>query len=258
MKIYDYQISRIRHIFIVLIILLISVATNTDSLMGDEGFIVCYVDRFPYHYIKEGKIEGFVGKASDYAFKKSGFPFRWQETPAIRMMVMLKESQEKVAMAGWFKNSEREKIGKFSIPVYQDKPSTIIIKRDNEQLKKIKSFNSLLSDKKLTLLIKEGYSYGKDFDGMIKKYNTNTLKVTVDMVKMVQMINAGRGDYMFSTQEEVEYLIKSAGVDRNQIEVKTFSDAPKGEYRYIFFSKRVSDEEIRTINRYIKEYNDKK
>lgn len=252
------QINKIRRIIIIFIILIISVIINTDNLMSEEGFIVCYVDRFPYHYMKDGAIEGLVGKASDYAFKKSGLPFRWQETPAIRMMVMLKESPEKVAMVGWFKNSEREKVGKYSIPVYQDKPSTIIVKKENEKLRKIKSFKSLLSDKRLILLVKEGYSYGKDFDGMIKKYNTNTHKVTVDMVKMVQMINAGRGDYMFSTREEVEYLIKSSGVDRNEIAVETFADAPKGENRYIFFSKKVNDAEIQIINRYIQEYNNTK
>lgn len=207
--------------------------------------------------MENGIIRGVAGEAADYAFRKSGFSYRWQETPAKRMMAMLKDNAEKVVMVGWFKNSEREKIGRFSIPVYRDKHHMIISKTSNEIINSKKSFSSLLADNRLTLIIKDGYSYGKHLDELIKKDRTNTQKVTVDMVKMVQMINSGRGDYMFSTQEEGEYLIKSSGVHRKNVVLKTFPDSPPGEFRYLFFSKKVTDSEIRIINRYIREFNNK-
>jgi polar amino acid transport system substrate-binding protein len=224
--------------------------------VDNETITVCYVDRYPYHYSTDGIIRGLVAEPADYALKKSSLSYRWQEMPAKRMMIIAKENKEKMAMVGWFKNPEREKIYKFSIPVYQDKTFLIIAKKGNENLKKNKSFKALLADRNLILLVKDGYSYGIVFDNLIKEKQTNTYKVTVDMIKMVQMINAGRGDYMFSNQEEGEYLIKSAGIPRENLIVKSYPDSPRGEYRYILFSRLVSEDEIKTINSYIKEYLD--
>lgn len=235
-------------------ILVISLYGSITVFCEEEEFIICYVDRFPFHYMENGIIKGLIAEPTDYAFKKSGFSYKWQETPAKRMMILVQQNQHKVVMAGWFKNPEREKIGKFSSPVYQDRFHKVIIRKGNEKMEKINSFKSLLADKNLTLLVKDGYSYGKAFDSMIIRNNTNLHKVTVGMEKMVLMVQSGRGDYMFSTAEEGEYLIKLSGVDRNSVILRDFPDSPEGEFRYLLFSKKVSDEEIKVINRHLRDF----
>ena len=241
-----------KSIIVFITILLINNASSTA--MENEEFHVFFVERFPYHYRDGSTIKGLIATPADYAFKKSGFSYKWHEMPAIRQMVLLKENRQKIVMVGWFKNPEREQFAKFSVPVYQDKPNGFLFKKENERIRRIRSFYDLFSDKSLVLLIKEGYSYGQGIDNAIKKYGTRTFKTTVDNVGMVRMIDAGRCDYMVTAREETDYMIKEAGLDYSSLTVTTYPDAPRTEMRYLLFSKMVSDEEIQELNRYIVEY----
>lgn len=223
----------------------------------EEDFLLCYVDRYPYHYKDGTSVKGLIADPVNYAFKKAGLRYRWQETPAKRMIYLLAQNTGNIVMVGWFKNQEREKAGNFSIPVYTDKPSNIIVRRDNLRIMDVKSLKALFLDRTFSILVKDGYSYGAANDSLISRYKPLTYKVTVDMIGMARMIHTGRADYMFSTAEEGEYLINSSGAPAADLVLRSFPDSPDGETRYLLFSKKIKTEQIQVINKFIREYKEK-
>ena len=59
---------------------------------------------------------------------------------------------------------------------------------------------------------------------------------------MLQMIQAGRADFMFLAEEEARYLVEQAGFNMSSFQLIRFPDMPLGEKRYIMCSKHVPDE----------------
>jgi hypothetical protein len=71
-------------------------------------------------------------------------------------------------------------------------------------------------------------------------------------IQMLQMILANRADYFFTSEEEVDYMIQSAGYDISRFQKQHHSDMPAGNRRYITCSQQVSQETIDLLNRALK------
>jgi hypothetical protein len=71
---------------------------------------------------------------------------------------------------------------------------------------------------------------------------------------MLQMIQAGRADYFFISQEEAEVLIAASGSPPKHFKYIRFIDMPKGNKRYIMFSPLIEDEIISEINTVIRTF----
>jgi hypothetical protein len=55
------------------------------------------------------------------ALTAAGIPYEVHQTLAKNQMVLLKENQQPACMLSWLQTPERERIGKFTDVVYQDK-----------------------------------------------------------------------------------------------------------------------------------------
>lgn len=211
-----------------------------------------YNERPPYLVSKDGQLTGLTGSPAVAAFTAAGIPFTLHSTPSARQLVVIKENSGADCGVGWFKNEEREGYGKFTKPIYQDKPQIALTSAKNTKVKDGETVESILGNKGLTLLVKQGYSYGKTLDAMIAKLQPTSNAVTGENVQMLKMIHAERADYMFIAPEEADGLIAAGGINPAEIRKANFSNAPHGESRYILCSKGVSDEIITKLNNAIK------
>ena len=154
---------------------------------------------------------------------------------------------------GWFKNPERESFARFTDSIYQEKPAVTISKKGNNALERHRELISLFEDKKVKLLIKDGFSYGAYVDERISNYNPEIVSVvTSTNVQMLQMILSGRADYFFKSEEEAEHIILTSGFEMSQFQLQHFGDMPAGNRRYIACSKQVSPEIVDLLNRALK------
>ncbi len=223
--------------------------------VADGVITIHYHERAPYYYIEEtGKITGICVDPAALAFEKAGIPYRWQKTPAKRQLDILKENRGEDCILGWFKNPERETFARFSLPIYQDMPSIAIARADNRAITSGRSIAEILSNQKLTLLKKDGYSYGQLVDEKIAQLHPNQVVTSAENIEMLKMIHAKRADYFFIAKEEARWLVRSSGIPEADFKYIVFSDMPPGNQRYILFSQQVADDVLAKINAAIEKY----
>jgi len=216
-----------------------------------------YLDRPPYYSSGPLGVYGLCADPTKLAFKKADIKFRWESTPTNRQLDILKNNKSKVCLIGWFKNSEREKYAKYSSPIYQDKPTIALARADNYNIRSGKTLDEIFQNDNLTLLMKNGYSYGQYIDKKIAILKPNQITTNSKSIEMIQMIFARRADYFFISKEEAIELTELSGLLKSEFKYIKFKNLPKGNKRYLLFSKMVEDKVIEKINRAIKKYNQK-
>lgn len=210
--------------------------------------IVHYNERVPYLVTTAQGVEGLTATPAQQAFEKAGIPFKWTKTPSKRQMHLLQENKGCDCLVGWFKNPEREQFAKYTLPIYQDRPQIAIARSDNTALHSGMSVDDLLSNPKLIMGAKDGYSYGGFLDEKIARHKPNIDKTTAENLQMLMKVQGGRNDYFFIAPEEADGLIASSGFPKEEFQYITFSDMPEGERRYILCSQQVSDAVIEQLN----------
>jgi hypothetical protein len=189
-----------------------------------------------------------------YAVEAAKVPFQWVECPSGRQIQMLKEHPGWLAALGWFRNPERETFAKFSVPLYQDRRMAVLARRDNARIEAAASVDALLRDPGLSLLVKQGYSYGEVLDGKIARFQPRSQVVTGENLNMIAMIEHRHADYMFIAPEEARAAIKASGFPEADIQVRALPRMPPGQKRYLLYSRAVDDATIARIDKYIREY----
>lgn len=237
-------------LFIFVFVLLFSIS---ECLADCTLIMLHYHERVPYVMTTENGVEGLTATPTAAAFKKSGIPFQWKNTPPKRQMKVIENNEGCDCAVGWFKNPEREKFAQFTHYIYQDKPQIALARADNENLQNGVNVDSVLSNTKLILGVKDGYSYGSFLDAKIVQHKPVTDSTSTENINMLKKIHAGRGDYFFIAPEEAEELIESSGLAKKNFKYITFSDMPEGEKRYIMCSQKVADEVIEKFNTSITE-----
>ena len=212
-----------------------------------------YYERIPYAVAdNQGGVSGLTATPAAEAFKKAGIPFQWKAMPFKRQLVTIKHNKKRACGIGWFKNPEREAFARYTDAIYQDKPAVTISRKGNIALKQHSDLQTLLKDRTVKLLVKDGFSYGAYIDGLIEKNDPEVVVVPSTNIQMLQMILAGRADYFFTSEEETEHMIKSAGYSVSQFQLQHYSEMPPGNHRYITCSQQVSPETIDLLNRALK------
>ncbi len=229
----------------------------TVSFAHDE-ILILYNERSPYVVVDPGgKLSGLTVDPVRYAFEKSGLEHRWELTPSKRQLGLIESSEIKACAVGWFKNPEREKIGKYTHEVYKDNSTVAVTKANNDRMVSGKTLDALFADKSLTLLTKGGFSYGPFIDGKIAAGAPVRMETVTENMNMLKFIQAGRADYMFMAPEEADALIATKAFKPGAFKLVTFSDMPEGESRYLLCSHMVPDADIERLNTSLQEYRDK-
>ena len=224
-----------------------------SEMKAGDAIALHYFERVPYMHATDGVVVGLVADPAQEAFERAGVPFYWRETPPKRQLYIIHQNTGRDCLVGWFKNAERERIGKFTLPIYQDEPTVALARSDDERLVSGGKVEDLLADRDLVLLVKDGFSYGRFLDGLIASLSPRRITTTVGNVEMLKMIQAGRADYLFVAPEEAETLIMTAGFAARNFQIIRFSDMPPGEKRYIWCSRQVEDEIIARLDEAIRQ-----
>lgn len=239
-------------LFIAIVPFIFCCAAPAVPAPASEEILLLYNERPPYMVSSGSTVTGLSADRINTIFIKAGIPHRWEKFPSKRIMKMIEEGKRPCCAPNWFKTPERGTFAKFSISFRRDSPAIALARRSNAGLKTPMTMKQLLSDRRLTLLVKSGYSYGPDVDALIAKYAPHRTDTTLENSDMLRLISQGAADYMFIAPEEAEMLIANAERPGDFMMIR-LTDAPSGNRRYLLFSKNVDDAVIERINRAIRE-----
>lgn len=224
------------------------------TAQGNELITLHYNERAPYlQTLDNGDIAGLTATPAAQALRRAGIAFKWEKTPSNRQIQLLERNAGADCMVGWFKNPQRQLIGNFSLPLYQDKPTIGLALFSNINIDSGSSLEQVLQNRELRLLVKDGYSYGEHIDGLIHKLDPRRMKTTVENINMLRMIALDRADYLFIAEEEASELIRQSEFEPGDFKYIRFSDSPDGGQRHLWCSKQVSQQSLNKINQAIAE-----
>lgn len=205
-------------------------------------------ERPPYLMERDGVLTGLTGAPAVAAFTRAGIAFTLRETPAARQLELVRQSAGVDCAVGWFKNEERAGFARITRAVYQDRPQIALVAAYKPVPKTGDAIETVMGNKDLTLLVKQGYSYGRSLDGLMARLRPTIRAAVVENVQMVRMVLAGRSDYMLTAPEEADGLIAALGSQGKVIRKVEFTHMPPGESRHILCSKNMPDSLFNKLN----------
>ena len=202
----------------------------------------------PPYMVRSGDSQatGLTADPAQAAFDKAGVRFRWQHTPAKRQLMVIESGKGLDCGVGWYQTPEREKIGKFTGPLYRDKPTVAIARKQFHP--RDKTLAGVVADPAVRVVMKLGLTYGQDIADTMAKAKAQVQTVTTEQATLARMVASGRADFMFSPQEEAEMLVMAVERVGDGLKVVTFPDIRAGGTRHILCSKKVSDVTIAKLN----------
>jgi len=222
--------------------------------MPEDSIVVYYHERRPYYVTTPNQVHGLIADRVNWVFREAGIPYEWRKTPAKRELALIRSNDQQACAAGWFKSPEREAFGRFTLPIFMDSPTLALARADNDQIQSGGSLAGTLSNRRLRLLRKDGYSYGKFIDDAIRRLAPREIVTTAENLSMVKIIHSHRADYFFIAKEEAEDLILYSGLPFKDFKMIHFSDMPRGNKRYLICSRRIDTLTLLRLNRAIKDY----
>jgi polar amino acid transport system substrate-binding protein len=193
-----------------------------------------YQERPPYSQTRpDGQVTGLVADPAADALGRAGIPFIWVLTPSQRQLALIQGADSAPQCGvGWFRSDERAARGRFSAPLYRDRPLVALMRADVAPADGT-SAQALLADRRLRLLVKEGYSYGPRLDRQITAGGQAPQRTSVDPPQMARMLVSGRADWMIVAPEEAQSLANPG------LRMVPLLDEPDGPTRHLYCSRSV-------------------
>jgi hypothetical protein len=214
-----------------------------------QPLMLHYIQSPPLQYAdSRGQLTGFVAKPAIAALTAAGIPYEVRQTPAKQQIVLLQANEAPACMVSWLQTPERERIGKFTEVVYEDKRPFALTWAGNPAMKDEEPLKDTLGDKRLRAMVKQGVSYGPTIDRALIRYKTQPASTTADAVQMLDMLRKHSIDYFFITDEEAAEAIKASGYPASNYQRIYFSDLYKGHERRLWCSLSVPDDVFRRLN----------
>jgi polar amino acid transport system substrate-binding protein len=225
-----------------------------EFVMG-ETLTLSYLERPPYYHTEQGRADGFLIELSKKIFQDAGVEVIFERMPPKRIMMEIKRADSFHCSVGWFKKPEREKFAKFSLPIYQNRPVAILTTKKQKHLfAPHTTLREVFSDKSLIMATMSAFSYGSFIDQLMKDISPKTHEISSKQKILPKLIMKGRAAYMLTAPEEVETLVRSAGLNPDDFVSITMPDIPAGNRRYLIFSKGVSNEIVERINTSVRKF----
>lgn len=221
------------------------VVSDTRS---DSDITIFYHERPPYYVTGPLGIYGLCVDPVKKALLAADISADWVKMSAVRQLDMLRFKVKNTCAIGWFKNPDREKHGVYSSAIYRDKPMIALARADNPRLVSGRVLAQTLDDPGVTLLRKDGYSYGRFIDEMILKHEPRQEMTAAENIGMLKLVYDGLADYFFISEEEAVELVQTSGLLTENFKLVGFSDMPGGNQRYLLFSKTTDKDIIDRIN----------
>ena len=222
---------------------------------GGGPITLHYQERPPYSSTAgDGRVHGLLATAAARACQKAQLPCTWARTPGQRQLALIQTGHGWDCGLGWFRNAERESLGRFSAALYQDRPYMALARRGTPWEPQ-RSLAALLADTTLPLLVKEGYSYGALLDRLIAEHAGQVRRTSAENQQMARMIEAGRAGWMIVAPEEAEVLLAepAPGGAPPPLQLHPLPGVPAGQTRHLYCNKAVPEAVIERLNRALAE-----
>ena len=215
--------------------------TLCSSAWAQGVLTLHYHERAPYSSSQpDGSVSGLVATPAAQALTQAAVAFVWARTPNQRQLALIQGGTGLHCGIGWFRNAERAALGKFSKPLYRDRPLGALARSDSP-LRPGLSGPAAMALAGDTLLVKEGYSYGAQLDRLIAAQVPAPPKTRAETGQMLRMLLAGRAGWMIVAPEEAQLLLEEAGPAAQGLRVLAFTDIAAGETRHLYCNQAVPD-----------------
>lgn len=227
----------------------LSLVGSATAAAGEQPISVHYNTRVPYAYVERGEVRGLMAEPVARALKTAKLSFNWVETPFSRQMATIKGNTGANCMIGVFKKPGRERIGRYSAPVYQDHPQILLVRADDEAgFLRFPSLRAAITEGQFRLLIKESYSYGPGFDALLLARKGPTEHVYDENGQMLRMLAESMTDALIMAPEEANALIRHRELKPERFAYIRYPDTPAGEWRHLFCSFKVAQSVLDRFN----------
>lgn len=222
--------------------------------LAADPITVAWRNKAPYHYVDQGVEQGFLLERARQIFVTAGIETQFVQHPAKRIWHSFEQGASRYCSFGWYRLPERERIALFSQAFHTDPPHIVLVSTHAlAAIRAHSSFAGVLRDKRITLGLIDGVSYGPSLDHLIAGSANQIRHATVEPTVMMRMVAAHRVDYMLADQADWDYLRQhEKGLDT--ITEQRFTDMPAGLERHIVCSKDVAPELMTRINHAIEQH----
>lgn len=216
----------------------------------DEPLMVVFREKPPYSYTDQGVQKGFLLERTKQVLDKAHIPANFEIMPPKRIFSEIEANTRPICSFGWYKTPEREKYALFTQPIHKDRPHIVLAAPVSAAaIKRHATLRNLLADKKLTLAVVDGTSYGPELDRLIASSVGTVDRALVSPLQVAQKVAAKRADFMFMDQDDYEYLLATDPDFTNKTLARiSFPDMPPGLLRYILCSQKTGKDVINRLN----------
>lgn len=232
------------------------VSAQNTAAGKEPSLVICYNTRMPYYYQDdEGKHRGIILEPVSEALTKAGITHRFEVIPAFRQLKYIQEKRPRTAIMAWYQTSDREAFARFSVPIYENAPRVAIARSDNPKISHHTHIEDLLTDTRLTILVKKGYSYGKFVNSHLPALGDNVYLTTAESSGMVRMVAGKRADYFILNKDEADAAIRNERYPPGTFKLYPYGDQkPPSIKRHLMFSKDVDPELFTRVNQALKQH----
>lgn len=227
----------------------LGLAITVGNAMADDAITILYHVRPPYAELgKPAGVKGLLVGPVIRALNNAELSAQWIEMPPVRQTEEIKRTPAAICGLGWFKRPEREEFAIFVGPIYRDRPSVVVARRDDPRFAAPVSLQRAFADPGAKLIVKTGYSYGAIIDAWMQQLHPNTEDSNGSNEAILNMIAMNRRDYAIMAAEEADYLLQNDVALGAALQAVELSDAPKGEERFLMCSKSTPADTIAKLN----------
>jgi polar amino acid transport system substrate-binding protein len=219
-------------------VLLCGLIACSEAKSAPTSMVVQFSERPPFMMLdSKGVMGGTVGEPAARAFQKAGISVTWEASASKRQLAILQANA----------TPAREQYAKYTKAVSQDSTMVALANADF-QVPDNGKIEDLLSNPKISVLVKDAVVYGAYLDKQLEKMKARRVSSIDEYGPMVRLVRLGRVQLTFIPLEEANYYIEKMGYPRSDFNIIHFSDMPPGERRYILCSKKVDDAVIEKLN----------
>lgn len=207
--------------------------TSAQPLTRPTLVTVYYSERPPFSVV-DGQ-RGYLLERTKAVLAEAGLRGRFIELPADRISDLLRSGADDALGMGWYRTPSREAWGRFSPPLYQERPMVAVVNaKIAGKLPNPVRIDALLASG-LFLGVKVGNSFGQTIDQKVRTQGLVPLETLVDIPGLLRLIQSGRMDYTLLAEEEARYhLDRDPGLAAGIVLVR-IADLPEGNLRFLFF-----------------------
>jgi hypothetical protein len=201
-----------------------------------------YQERPPYSAAGiDGHVHGLLATPAARALVAAGIRYVWAETPGQRQLALIQSGRGLHCGLGWFRNDERAAHGKFSRALYRDRGFVALARRDAGLPASIAA-RELIADRRLRLLVKDGYSYGAELDALIDRLGPTLVRTRAEPLQLLPMLRSGRADWTIATAEDAAQHVDATLV------AAALQGLPGGSTRHLYCSVGLPDDWLARID----------